>query len=282
MPLGAHMSIAGGIHQALFRGQGIGCETIQIFTKNSNRWQARPLTREDVRLFRAACEETGISPVLAHTSYLINLASPDEELWHKSTASFRVELERCAALDLPYLIFHPGAHTGAGEESGLERVARALNQIFQEVEAPGVTVLIETTAGQGSGLGYRFEHLARLIKDSDFPERLGVCFDTCHVFAAGYDLTTPEAFQKTIDEFHQVVGLDRLKAIHLNDSKGELGSRLDRHEHIGAGRIGVEGFRCLLNHPLLSRLPMVLETPKGTDLQEDVENLAILRRLIAE
>lgn len=282
MPLGAHMSIAGGIEKAILRGKGIGCETIQVFTKNSNQWRAKPLTAEDVRRFQAARAETGIDPIVAHTSYLINLASPDDDLWEKSLNGFQVELERCALLGIPYLVFHPGAHMGADEAVGLYRITQALNEVFTRVEDAKVTVLPEVTAGQGTGLGYRFQHLAQLIADSFFPDRLGVCFDTCHAFAAGYDMRTPDTYQRTLDEFDAVIGLERIRVIHLNDSKGDLGSRVDRHEHIGLGGIGLEGFRLLLNDLCLSSLPMILETPKGRDLKEDIENLATLSGLMRE
>lgn len=282
MPLGAHMSIAGGVDKAVLRGASIGCETIQIFTKNTNQWRAKPLGPEEIARFQEARARTGIEPIFAHTSYLINLGSPQEELWEKSLASLLLEMERCAALGLPYLVMHPGAHLGAGEEAGLDRITRGLNEILARTEESGVMVLLEVTAGQGSNLGYRFEHLARLLEDSFYPERLGVCFDTCHAFAAGYDLRTPEAYAKTFDEFDRIIGIRQLKAVHLNDSRGELGSRLDRHEHIGLGRIGLEAFRLLLNDPRLRSLPMVLETPKGPDLKEDVQNLATLRSLLQE
>ncbi|MDH7578691.1 MAG: deoxyribonuclease IV [Bacillota bacterium] len=282
MPLGAHMSIAGGVDKAILRGESIGCETIQIFTKNTNQWRARPLTPEELARFQAARTRTGIDPILAHTSYLINLGSPQEELWEKSLASFLVELERCAALGLPYLVTHPGAHLGAGEEVGLNRITRALNEILARTEGSGVVVLLEVTAGQGTNLGWRFEHLARLFEDSFYPERLGVCFDTCHAFAAGYDLRTPEAFTKTIEAFEASVGINHLKAVHLNDSRGDLGSRLDRHEHIGLGKIGLEAFRVLLNDPRFRTLPMILETPKGPEMKEDIENLATLRSLLQD
>ncbi len=282
MPLGAHMSIAGGVDKAVLRGAGIGCETIQIFTKNTNQWRAKPLGPEEISRFQEARARTGIEPIFAHTSYLINLGSPQEELWERSLASLLLEMERCAALGLPYLVMHPGAHLGAGEEAGLDRITRALNEILARTEESGVMVLLEVTAGQGSNLGWRFEHLARLLEDSFYPERLGVCFDTCHAFAAGYDLRTPEAYAKTFDEFERIIGIRQLKAVHLNDSRGELGSRLDRHEHIGLGRIGLEAFRLLLNDPRLRSLPMVLETPKGPDMKEDVQNLATLRSLLQE
>ncbi|MEW5762046.1 MAG: deoxyribonuclease IV [Bacillota bacterium] len=280
MPLGAHMSIAGGLDKAVLRGKSIGCETVQIFTKNTNQWRARPLTPEEVARFKEAQAETGINPVFGHTSYLINLGSPDEELWQKSVDSFLVEMERCAALGLPYLVTHPGAHMGAGEDIGLRRIARALNEILERTVDSGVMVLLETTAGQGSNLGYRFEHLALLLEESAYPDRLGVCYDTCHTFAAGYDLRTPEAFSRTFEAFEATIGLHRLKAIHLNDSRGDLGSRVDRHEHIGLGKLGLDAFRLLLNDPRFRELPMVLETPKGPDLKEDVENLATLRSLM--
>ncbi|MGQ9498256.1 MAG: deoxyribonuclease IV [Desulfotomaculales bacterium] len=280
MPLGAHMSIAGGVDKAILRGRSIGCETIQIFTKSANQWRAKPLVPDEIARFRQAREESGINPVFGHTSYLINLGSPDEDLWQKSVDSFLVEMERCAALDLPYLVTHPGAHMGAGEDVGLRRIGRALDEILARTEGSGVIILLETTAGQGSNIGYRFEHLARLIEESAYPDRLGVCFDTCHAFAAGYDLRTPEAFHRTFEEFDTLIGIDRLKAIHLNDSRGDLGSRIDRHEHIGFGKLGLEPFRLLLNDPRFRNLPMVLETPKGPDMKEDVMNLATLRSLI--
>ncbi|RDV83241.1 deoxyribonuclease IV [Ammonifex thiophilus] len=278
--LGAHMSIAGGVDKAVWRGHSIGCETIQIFTKNTNQWYARPLSEAEVERFRQAQEETGVRPVFAHTSYLINLGSPREELWRKSIESFVGEIERCHLLGLPFIVVHPGAHMGEGEAEGLKRIARGLDEVLERTAHTQVKILLETTAGQGSQLGYRFEHLAWLIGESRHPQRLGVCFDTCHAFAAGYDLRTPEAFAATWEEFERVIGLNRLEAVHLNDSRGTLGSRLDRHEHIGKGEIGLEAFRLLLNDPRFQRLPMVLETPKGPDLKEDVMNLNTLRSLI--
>lgn len=279
MSFGAHMSIAGGMDQAVWRGQKVGCETIQVFVKNANRWKAKPLAAEDITRFRQALQETMISPVVAHNSYLINLASPNEDLWMKSLEALIIEVERCAALEIPFLVMHPGAHTGAGEEVGLNRITIALNEALKRTKESKVTILLESTAGQGTILGGRFEHLAKLLNDSFYPERLGVCLDTCHIFAAGYDLRTPEACEKTFKDFDQTVGLAKLKAIHLNDSQGELGSRRDRHEHIGMGRIGLEGFRWIVNNPDLSCLPLVLETPKGSDLKEDRDNLGILRSL---
>lgn len=280
MPLGAHMSISGGVEKAISRGQSIGCETIQIFTKNANQWQAKPLDEDSVRRFQTAHLESKIDPVIAHTSYLINLASPDDELWEKSCKSLLVEIERCSALRIPYLVLHPGAHLGAGEDAGLNRITSALNEALGSTKESGVMVLLETTAGQGSSLCYSFEHLAHLLDNSFYPERLGICFDTCHVFAAGYDIRTPEAFNQTIEKLDRAVGLKLLKAIHINDSRGKLGSRRDRHEHIGMGEIGLEAFRFLMNDPRLKEIPMVLETPKGPDMKEDIENMARLRGLI--
>lgn len=276
------MSIAGGIDQAVRRGQDVGCETIQIFVKSSNRWAAKPLTDKDITRFQQALRETLIYPVIGHTAYLINIASPNEELWMKSLEALVVEVERCAALGIPFLVLHPGAHTGAGEEVGLHRVTTALNETLNRTKNSEVTILLESTSGQGSALGGRFEHLAQLLEDSFYPERLGVCLDTCHIFAAGYDLRTEEACAETFRKFDEIVGTDNLKAIHLNDSKGELGGRLDRHAHIGMGMIGLEGFRWIVNNPKLSSLPMVLETPKGKDMQEDRDNLGILRSLQRE
>lgn len=281
MKFGAHMSIAGGLHRAFGHGERAGCDTVQVFTKNQQQWRAKPLAEQDIARFQAEQRRTGLAPLVAHDSYLINLASPSDELWEKSIGAFRDELERCAALGIPYLVTHPGAHTGSGEEAGLRREAEALNRIFAEGAGPGVTVLLETTAGQGSALGYRFEHLARLIELSEQPERLAVCVDTCHILAAGYDIRTPEAYAATFEEFDRVVGVARIRVFHVNDSQKDLGSRVDRHAHIGAGCVGVEGFRALVNDPRFAEVPMILETPKGDDLAEDIANLARLRALLA-
>lgn len=280
MPLGAHMSIAGGMYQAVRRGQKAGCDTIQVFVKNANRWKAKDLTEQDIKNFQQALMETGIYPVVAHNSYLINLASPNEELWSKSLEAMIVEVERCTSLGIPYLVMHPGAHSGVGEKVGLTHVINALNEVIKRTEHLRVMLLLETTAGQGSILGGRFEHLAELISGCYYPERLGVCLDTCHIFAAGYDLRTVDACEKTFREFDEIIGFEKLKAVHLNDSKGELGSHRDRHEHIGMGQIGLEGFRWIVNNLELNSLPMLLETPKGSELKEDMDNLALLRSLI--
>jgi deoxyribonuclease-4 len=280
MRLGAHESISGGLHKAFDRAQSAGCDAVQIFVKSNRSWAVKPLLEEDISQFKAKAEETGIHPVVGHASYLLNLASPKEPLWIKSRDTLITELERCEALDVGWLVLHPGSHVGAGEEAGLARVAQALGEIHAATAGFRAQILLETTAGQGTNLGYCFEHLAWLMEHAPEGERLGVCLDTCHVFAAGYELRTPEGYAETMEAFDQVIGLEQLKAIHLNDSKGDLGSRKDRHDHIGKGCIGLEGFRLLLNDPRLAGLPGLLETPKGDDLQEDRENLAVLRSLI--
>ena len=278
MPLGAHMSIAGGIYKALERGQSIGCECIQIFTKNPRQWAARELTEKDIHLFKQKKEETGIDPIVAHDSYLINLGSPKEELWLRSIQSLAAELDRCAKLGIPYLVMHPGSHVDR-KEDGPRRVAEALNLLFERSTGESVMVLLETTAGQRSNLGSSFEQLARIAELVEQRERLGICFDTCHTFAAGYELRTRQGYERTFQELDQAVGLSRVKVFHINDSKHDLGSHVDRHEHIGKGHLGLEPFRTLLNDPRFRGLPMLLETPKGKDMAEDIENLAVLRAL---
>jgi len=280
MLLGAHMSIAGGVHTALERGNSIGCDIIQIFTKSSNQWKAKPLTDDDVRLFNEAKEATGISIVVGHTSYLVNLASPDPLIYEKSVNSLRLELERSEALGLPSLVLHPGSHLGEGEQAGLKRIAKSLDAVHKSLPGLTVKIALEITAGQGTNLGFRFEQIARIIELTSEPDRLAACFDTCHAFAAGYDIRTRKTYTATMQQFDDVIGLDRLAVIHLNDARKELASRIDRHEHIGKGQIGLDGFRWLLNDRRLAKIPMSLETPKGKDLKEDVENLATLRALI--
>jgi deoxyribonuclease-4 len=274
------MSIAGGIAKSFTRGEQVGCEAMQIFSKNDRQWKAKPYTPDDVAAFKAEQARTGIGPVIVHCSYLVNLAAAADELWEKSIAAFTDELERCALLGIPAIVVHPGAHTGSGEENGLRREADALNRLFDAGIGAGVTVLLENTAGQGTALGWRFEHLARLLELVERRERLGVCLDTCHLLAAGYDIRTADTYAATMNEFARVVGLEQLKAWHLNDSQKDLGSRVDRHTHIGEGCIGLEAFRLLVNDPRFVDLPMIIETPKGKDMAEDVENLARLRALM--
>lgn len=283
MPLfGAHMSIAGGCHNAIVAALKYGCETVQLFTKSSNQWAARELSDADVKTFRQMLRKSRLRFPLAHDSYLINLASPDEKLFRKSIESFIVEVQRAERLGLRYLVTHPGAPIDAGEEFGLARVAQALDEVHARCPGFRVQVLLETTAGQGSSLGHRFEHLAKILALVEEPRRLGVCLDTCHVFAAGYGLWPAAEYETTIRHFDKVVGLARLRAFHLNDSLKPFGSRVDRHAHIGQGQIGLEPFRLLVNDPRFRNRPMVLETPKeeldGCDM--DATNLKLLRGLM--
>jgi deoxyribonuclease IV len=278
MRLGAHMSISGGLEKAVVRGQEVGCEAMQIFTKNSNQWKAKALTAPEVTVFRDACEAAGIGPVIAHSAYLINLAAPDEALYEKSIQAFLDELQRCALLGIPDLVVHPGAHMGTGEEQGLKRIAAAINRIHRETPNRQVAIALEVTAGQGTVLAYKFEHFAAILEQVDEPDRLGFCLDTCHLLAAGYDFRTRQGYDEMMDAWEELVGIERIHAIHLNDSKKDLGSRVDRHEHIGQGYIGTQGFEFLLNDRRLATLPMVLETPK--DDNADVRNLSTLRGLI--
>jgi deoxyribonuclease-4 len=281
--LGAHESIAGGLHKALDRARSVGCEAVQIFVKSNRSWAVKPLAEEDVARFKAKAEETGIGPVVGHTSYLLNLGTHDEVLWTKSRDMLIIELERCEVLEVPWLVLHPGSHVGAGEEAGLAQVAQALGEVHAATPGFRTRILLETTettAGQGTSLGCRFEHLAWLMEHTPEGERLGVCLDTCHVFAAGYELRTTAGYTATMEAFDRVIGLKRLHAVHLNDCKGDLGSRKDRHEQIGKGTIGLEGFRHVVNDSRLAGLPALLETPKGDDLHEDRENLTMLRSLI--
>ena len=279
MRLGAHESIAGGIYKAFDRAASVGCEAVQIFVKPNRAWAAPALSDDDVHRFRVRAAETGIRPVVGHTSYLLNLASPKDDLWQRSIDTLVFELDRCHRLGVPWLVLHPGAHVGSGEEAGLTRMAHGLGEVLRRTEDLETQVLLETTAGMGTKLGYRFEHLAWLREETSGGERLGVCLDTCHVFAAGYELRTAEGYRSTMDAFDAVIGLEHLKAIHLNDCKAALGGRRDRHEHIGKGHIGLAGFRRVVNDPRLAHLPGLLETPKSDDLHEDEDNLAVLRRL---
>ncbi len=286
--LGAHMSIASGIELAPVRGGSIGCEIIQIFTKSSNQWAAKILADKEIDLFKKNMKEHKIRTAFAHDSYLINLGSPDKTLHKRSLAAFIHELERAERLGLMALVFHPGSHTTEdhpggnekAEDDALKRISDAVNEAHQKTSGYRTLTCFENAAGQGTNVGYRFEHLARLIELVEDKKRIGVCFDTQHAFAAGYDLRTEESYQKVFEEFDKIVGIGWLKAFHLNDSKKGLGSRVDRHEHIGKGEIGLTAFRCLMNDPRFQNLPMSLETPKGPDLKEDVENLSTLRGLI--
>ena len=277
--LGAHESVAGGLHLAFDRIHQVGGESLQIFTRNQRQWNPAEVTEDERELFARAWDEHPSMPVASHASYLVNLASAKVELAKKSIAAFTGELQRCELLQIQLVVMHPGSHGGDGVEDGLARFTQNLDLCLEQADNQ-VMVLLETTAGQGTGLGSRFRELAAIIETSKYPEKLGVCVDTCHIFAAGYDIRSPEAYRATMESFDSQVGIERIKFFHLNDSKKGLGSRVDRHEHIGKGEIGLEGFRNLLNDPRFADHPMTLETPKGKDLHEDRENLETLRSLL--
>jgi len=285
MPLlGAHMSIAGSLHQALLTATRLGCGTVQIFTAAPQQWAARPLAADEIVRFRQTLRASKLRFPMAHDSYLINLASPDQALYRKSIEAFIVELRRAEALGLRYLVTHPGACLDAAEAQGLTRVAQALDIVHERCAGFAVKVLLETTAGQGSCLGHRFEHMAAILAQVQAADRLGVCLDTCHVFAAGYALAPAPAYRQTMRAFDKVIGLRWLKAFHVNDSRKPFGSRVDRHAHIGQGELGLEPFRLLVNDPRFRNKPMVLETPKeGPDGAKDMDavNLQVLRQLAA-
>lgn len=271
------MPVAGGLVKAAANGAAVGAEAIQIFTRNQVQWAVRPVAPDEARGFSEAMKDTGIGRVMAHGSYLVNLASPDHALREKSLEAFWAELQRCRALAIPYLIFHPGAHIGSGEEAGLAAVARSLDDALDRDRRLPVTPLLEVTAGQGSSLGHRFEHLAEVLSRSRHGDRLGVCLDTCHLFAAGYDIATPRGYEKTLADFDRLVGLSKVRAFHLNDARKGLGSRLDRHAPVGEGCLGLPVFRRLLNDPRFDGIPMVVETP-GPLLRWKTE-LDLLKRL---
>jgi deoxyribonuclease-4 len=273
------MSIEGGLYRALERGHSIGCRTIQIFTRNNARWAAPDLLEEDVNRFHAIRDQHSIQPVFAHCSYLINLASHNE-FYKKSIEALKMEVLRAERLGLPFVVLHPGAHMGQGERQGLTRVAAAINEVIDATANARCKIVIENTAGQGSCVGCKFEHLEYLWNQAIDRSRLGFCIDTCHLFASGYDIRTPKSYERTIESLLRHVPLQSVLAFHLNDSKKPLGSHVDRHEHIGKGQIGAAAFRCLLNDPRFLDVPKVLETPKGKDLAEDVVNLRLLRRMV--
>jgi len=281
--LGAHMSIKGGLFKSLIRGKKAGCQVIQIFTRNTSRWSSRPLSQNEIDAFIKTGKETSVIPVAAHDSYLINLASANADVREKSFHALLDEMERVERLDIPYLVMHPGSHLGDGEKPGLKRISDALNKAYEKAPNLGVEILLETTAGQGTNLGYRFEHLAEILERTDNNKRLGVCLDTCHVFAAGYDFRTEESYRELIKNFDEIIGLNHLKLFHLNDSKKELGSKIDRHEHLGHGYIGREGLSFFLRDPRFRDIPFVLETPKGQDengVDWDAVNLDFCNTLV--
>ncbi len=278
--LGAHMSISGGIHNAVDRGLKVGCGVIQVFTQNANQWRGKPVSDADAQLFRDKWRESGLHEIVSHDIYLINLAAAEGEIREKSLNAFQAEMERCALLGIDKIIMHPGSHLGDGEEEGIRRIAAAFDLLFEKVPDFTGRVLLETTAGQGTNLGYRFEHLRDIMDRSKYPDRFAVCFDTCHTFAAGYDTTTEAGYRQVFEEFDRILGLDSLQAFHLNDSIKGLNCRVDRHEHIGKGSMGLSPFRFLLNDKRFATIPKLLETPKGDDDEMDIINLKTLRDLI--
>jgi deoxyribonuclease IV len=273
------MSIGGGVRMSIERARSISCTAMQIFVKNNMQWFARPLTREEIRSFLKHTQRGELLSIFAHANYLINLATTNPQFHVNSLRALSEELIRADQLELPFLVMHPGAHIGAGERAGLEKIAKSIDRVLAKIPKVKTKIALETTAGQGSCLGHRFEHLAYIIANVREPERLCVCLDTAHVFAAGYDISDENDVRKTFREFDRVIGLDRLAAIHLNDSKTARGSRVDRHEHIGQGRIGLDAFRFIMRDRRFRKIPKVLETPKGKDLAEDVVNMATLREL---
>ena len=277
------MSIAGHPHKAILRGRETGCRVIQIFTRNRLRWSAKRLSPKEIESFHRIRFETSVIPIAIHGSYLINPASPHHDSRMKSLLLLLDELEWAEMLDIPFLVIHPGAHKGEGEKKGLEMIAETINRAHERTEGYQVKILLETTAGQGTSLGYRFAHLAEIMNLTKSRERMGVCFDTCHAFAAGYDFRTKEAYRQVINKFDKVIGIEKLELFHVNDSKNTPGSRLDRHDHPGKGHIGLKPFVFFLNDPMFADHPFVLETPKGTDengVDRDIANLRLLESLI--
>ncbi len=280
MLIGAHLSTAGGVSKAFDRAVKLHCTTFQIFTKSNRQWQARALELEEIERYHQKQQESGLTPVVCHASYLLNLATPDDALWQKSINALITELERCEALKIPYLVLHPGGHMKSGTEAGLARISEALGRVHQHLPEYAVKVALEITAGQGTHLGHTFEEIAAIINNSAQSERLVVCFDTCHALTAGYEFRTPESYQAMMAEFEQIIGLERLKVIHINDSQNDFGSRVDRHTHIGEGFIGLEPFGYFLNDPRLKNIPFLLETPVKKDPQDNIKNLETLWALV--
>lgn len=278
------MSMSGGYYKAVNAAHAAGCQCVQLFTKNNNQWKAKPITEDEVAKFRDAMQEHGITHPISHDSYLINLASPKDELFNKSIDAIVIELERAEQLGIPYVVAHPGSFTTSSEEEGLTRIAKGLDELHNRTPDCTSKILLETTAGQGSNLGWKFEHLGSIIDQVKEADRLGICFDTCHVFSAGYPMETAEEYADTMQQLDDAVGLDRLKAFHLNDSLKPFAARKDRHAAIGQGEMGLEPFRHLMNDARFTEIPMYMETPKGEEDGEDLDviNLRTLRGLIAK
>lgn len=278
--LGAHVFVNGGVDSAIDTAEELHFTAIQIFTKNNNRWFQKDLTEKEINAFKKKQSKSNIKVVVSHDSYLINLCAKDPENLEKSRKSFLDELKRCEQLDIPYLNFHPGSHGGQGEEEGLKIIVESLNIVHEQTKGYRVKSMLEATAGQGAALGYRFEQLKKIIDMVDEKERMCVCLDTAHIWAAGYNIKEQKEYKKVIKEFDDIIGLDLLKCIHMNDSKKELGSRVDRHDHIGKGFIGIEGFTNIMNDKKLEKVPKILETPKGKEQKEDLENIEVLLGLV--
>ncbi len=277
--VGAHMSAAGGLVRAVERAVDAGCRALQVFTRNSNQWDGKPVVAADAAAFRKAASDAGIAPLVSHSAYLINLASPDPVVRTRSVGALVDEIERCDAHGIPYLVLHPGSHGGDGEETGLDRIARGLDEAAARTPGSGTTVLLETAAGQGACLGHDFAHLAAILARSESRPRIALCFDTCHVHAAGYDVVSKDGWRKTLDALDAACGLGLVRVIHANDSKKERGCRVDRHERIGHGAIGAKGFANLMTEAAFEHVPKILETPKDEDGKWDREGLAALRKL---
>ncbi len=276
------MSMAGGYYKAVEIASGCGCDCVQLFTKNNNQWRAKEITQADVERFQSALKQLGIKHPISHDSYLINMASPDNVLWKKSVNALVVELQRAEQLGIPYVVAHPGAYTTSSESRGLKAIIRALNEVHKQTRGIRAQCLLETTAGQGSNLGWRFEQLATVLDGVKDPDRVGICFDTCHVFAAGYPMETEKEYKATMRQLNKTIGVKQIRALHMNDSRAKFGSRVDRHAKIGAGQMGLAPFRHLMNDRRFRRVPMYLETPKGQENGQelDVINLQTLRELV--
>jgi deoxyribonuclease-4 len=280
MLFGAHVSVEGGLWTAFDRAEEAGCDCIQVFTKNKGAWAAKPLTDDDVKAFRERAKASSVGPIVAHAAYLLNLASPQAALRAKSTEALRVEVERCEWLGIPFLVLHPGSHTESSEEKGLARVVKGLDQVHRSTRGFKTKVLLETSAGQGSSVCHRFAGLGSILGAVKDPERLGICVDTCHIFAAGYELRTAKGYKATIDELDREVGLSRILCIHLNDSKKELGTRVDRHEHLGRGCLGREGLQRIVKDRRFAGVPFIFELPPQDDMIR--KNLKVLRGLVKD
>jgi deoxyribonuclease-4 len=280
--IGAHMPISGGMEKALYEGKRLGCEVVQIFTHNTNSWYMKPISSEQLELFEDAKKKTKVIPVSVHVGYLINIASSENRIWKNSVNALKKEVQRAELLGIPYVVMHPGAHKGAGEKEGIKRISEGLKEVIFDTSQK-TRILLETTAGQGTSIGYRFEHLSEIIEKVAVPERMGVCLDTCHIFSAGYDFRTQEQYEALMEELEKLIGIDYVFLIHINDSKKECGSRVDRHMHIGKGKIGEKGLGFFLKDNRFKDISFIIETPKEKDengVDYDIINLQRLRQII--